>query len=219
MSLLFGLLSFAALICFIIGMINPKIIVFWTKKKSRGMASLYIVATVIFFVISMATIGTSGTSSTLDTSVGNSAVQSSNTVTSSIAATVYKVGDTVSIMSSGTKVGTLKINSVKATTERNQFDSSTPKQVVIIDYTYTNIADSDKLFISSNEFQVLDSNSTVAETYPVTINKNAQELPIGANCDAQEAYGLKNKSDYITLDYSYNMYDKTPTASFQLKIS
>lgn len=43
MGVLLELLSFVFFICFIIGMVKPQLIVFWSKKKSRGMACLYLI--------------------------------------------------------------------------------------------------------------------------------------------------------------------------------
>lgn len=48
MSGFFGFLAFVAFIAFIIGMIKPSIVVFWSKKKTRGFASLYLAAMVLF---------------------------------------------------------------------------------------------------------------------------------------------------------------------------
>lgn len=78
MSTFFGILSFAAFVCFIIGMIKPQIIVFWTKKKSRGMASLYLVACIIFGIIA----GITGSPSAPKNSVSSSTVSSASSTAS-----------------------------------------------------------------------------------------------------------------------------------------
>lgn len=57
MSGFFGFLAFAALIAFIVGMIKPALVVFWGKKKTRGPASLYLVAMILFTVIAGSTSG------------------------------------------------------------------------------------------------------------------------------------------------------------------
>lgn len=51
MSGFFGFLAFAALVAFIVGMVKPSLVVFWGKKKTRGPASLYLVATIVFAAI------------------------------------------------------------------------------------------------------------------------------------------------------------------------
>lgn len=58
MSGFFGLLGLVALVAFIVGMIKPKIVVFWGKKKTRGPACLYLLAAVVFLVAA----GTGGNS-------------------------------------------------------------------------------------------------------------------------------------------------------------
>lgn len=47
-----ALLSFAALVAFIIALIKPQKMVFWTQKKTRGMACLYLAAFIVFGVVS-----------------------------------------------------------------------------------------------------------------------------------------------------------------------
>lgn len=48
MSGFFGLLAFAAFVAFIVGMVKPQLMVFWGKKKTRGMACLYLIAAIVF---------------------------------------------------------------------------------------------------------------------------------------------------------------------------
>lgn len=225
MSTLFGILTFAAFVCFVIGMIRPGIIVFWAKKKNRGMACLYLIPMFLFFIISLAatpssTPASSNTNAKVSASSSTESASSSAVAeaSSSESAKTYGIGEEAPIMDNGKKVGTLKINSVKTTTDRNEFDSTSPSQVVIIDYTYSNIACSDSLYISSVNLQVLDSNNTVCETYPADLDKDPQELSAGSNCDAQEAYGLKSNGKTIKLIYKNNMFQDDATLTFNLNI-
>lgn len=48
---LFMVLTLAALVVFIVGMIKPAAVVFWSKKKTRGMACLYLAAMFVFYVL------------------------------------------------------------------------------------------------------------------------------------------------------------------------
>lgn len=59
MSAFFGILSFLAFLAFIIGLIKPSLVVFWGRKKSRGMAALYLIASLIFVIIAAASSSTS----------------------------------------------------------------------------------------------------------------------------------------------------------------
>lgn len=54
MSALFGILAFLAFVAFIIGLIKPSLVVFWGKRKTRGMAALYLVAALVFVIIAAA---------------------------------------------------------------------------------------------------------------------------------------------------------------------
>lgn len=77
MSGFFGFLTLLAFVAFIVGMIKPQIMVFWSKKKTRGMALLYIVVMLVFAIIA----GVSNPSST-PTSAQSSMAVSSNAIAS-----------------------------------------------------------------------------------------------------------------------------------------
>ena len=78
------------------------------------------------------------------------------------------------------------VDSVRNTDDRNEFADSQPEQVIIIHYSYENIANEDDIYFSSINFKVIDEGGNVCETYP--------------------AYGLKQQSSKIKLivelDYS-----------------
>jgi hypothetical protein len=81
---------------------------------------------------------------------------------------------------------------------RNEFADTSPAQVIVLSYDYSNIGhekDVMDLYISSVSFYVIDESGEIAETYPVTGITYPQEVPIGASSlGAQEAFGLKNAS-------------------------
>lgn len=80
MSGFFGFLAVASFVAFIVGLIKPDWVVFWTKKKSRGAACLYLAAVLLFAIIS----GMSGESpKTPMTPTGSSPAASSEFLTSS----------------------------------------------------------------------------------------------------------------------------------------
>jgi len=83
MSGFFGFLAFTAFVAFIIGMIKPQIMVFWGKKKTRGMACLYLVAMLIFIIIAA-----SNSSSTPAASQPSASATSNASVSVSKAASV-----------------------------------------------------------------------------------------------------------------------------------
>lgn len=86
---LFVFLGLVALVAFIIALIKPQKLVFWTQKKTRGMACLYLVAMFIFFIISASVGGSSSSTTAVSTgstsSSKSSAVSAQSTVLSSSA--------------------------------------------------------------------------------------------------------------------------------------
>lgn len=81
MSGFFGFLAVLAFVAFIVGMIKPSLVVFWGARKTRGMAWLYLVATIVFGIISGSG---SGGSSTQNPSA-TSSLQSASAVVSQAA--------------------------------------------------------------------------------------------------------------------------------------
>ena len=65
------------------------------------------------------------------------------------------IGETVDIIDNGAKLGTLTINSVSLTSDRNRFSDDDPAQVVIINYTYENTDSSEDLLYFSSNFKLL----------------------------------------------------------------
>lgn len=102
---------------------------------------------------------------------------------------------------------TLTINSVHRTDERNEFVEEQPKQVVLIDYEYKNDSfkgANDKLTIDSSCFVAMDEEGNVLRTYPSSIEKMPQEVPIGGKCNATMAYGITTDSKTVKLQFERN---------------
>lgn len=84
-------------------------------------------------------------------------------------------------------------------------------QVIIINYSYENIAMDDDLYISSSSFNV-------AKTYPASKTIYPKKCPVGAKSDGEEAYGLMSAGNTIKLrleEYIPGSYDKV-TRNFEL---
>lgn len=173
---------------------------------------------------SIATVNSSGTvaakkegQATITATVGSKKYTCAVTVVDSnkpVSNKTYKVGDTWTVNG----LWTLTFNSVTTTDERNKFSDDNPDQVVVLDYTYENLGYEGNfmdLYISSSSFKVVDANGNVADTYPAGTTKYPQETPIGARCvGAQEAYGLIDESDKITVyvelyDNNYKKFKAT----------
>ena len=90
---------------------------------------------------------------------------------------IYTIGETVTYTKNSKDLIHFTVDSVRNTDDRNEFADSQPEQVIIIHYSYENIAN----------------------TYP-------QTAPIGTKSEGEEAYGLKQQSSKIKLivelDYS-----------------
>ena len=123
----------------------------------------------------------------------------------------------------------LTINSVKTTTERNQFSDKTPKQVVYVTYAYENLGYEDNtgimegLYFSlepNGDATVIDGNGEIAYSYPNNITTYPQQTPVGAKCvDAQTCIGLNNTSSSITMNISkYDGNGKQQKVKYNLNI-
>lgn len=76
MSGFFGFLAFAAFVFFILGLIKPQKFIFWGKRK-RGSTFLYLVAFVVFLIVSVSTSpGAGATPTSVSSATGESASSS-----------------------------------------------------------------------------------------------------------------------------------------------
>ena len=120
---------------------------------------------------------------------------------------IYTIGETVTYTKNSKDLIHFTVDSVRNTDDRNEFADSQPEQVIIIHYSYENIANEDDYFIFQVfNFKVIDEGGNVCETYPASINTYPQTAPIGTKSEGEEAYGLKQQSSKIKLivelDYS-----------------
>lgn len=125
----------------------------------------------------------------------------------------YKIGETWEVEGKFK----LTVDSVVATDERNEYDESNPGAVYIITYTYENIGINDTLYISM-ENTIVDVNGTMGGSYPGNVELYPQEVPVGANCQAQACVSVTNPGtfkDYVSVyDNDFNEY----TAIFNLEV-
>ena len=98
--------------------------------------------------------------------------------------------------------------------------------MVLLNYDYENIGyqgDGTDLYICSNQFQIMDANGEISDTYPGDVTTIPQEIPVGAKCvGAQECIGLNNVSEKIKIIVTmYNDTDDDYTehsATFELPV-
>ena len=117
----------------------------------------------------------------------------------------------------GKALYSFKINKVTNMNERNQYSDKNPAQVILIDYTYKNIANTEEVYLSEIYFKVVDSSGKIGYTYPNSVTNYPQSIPIGVTCDAQMIFALDNLSSNITLHYYENMFGSI-TKSFSIPI-
>jgi len=109
------------------------------------------------------------------------------------------------------------INKVTEMAERNPYSEKQPAQVIIIDYTYTNIANDEDLYLGDIYFKVVDVAGKIGYTYPNSPANYPQRIPKGATCNAQMIFGLDTKSKEVTI-YFYKGLFGQPVAIFKLPI-
>lgn len=72
------------------------------------------------------------------------------------------IGETTYINDkNGVKSMAITIDNVKLTDERNQFSEKEAEKVVVIEYTYENIADEENLYVFDSNFKVYDASGNV----------------------------------------------------------
>ncbi len=129
------------------------------------------------------------------------------------------IGETADIIDNGAKLGTLTINSVSLTSDRNRFSDDDPAQVIIINYTYENTGSIEELYYFDAHFRVIDSGGNVCDTYPVDAGKSPKKTPMGAKCTTGEAFGLIEDSEEVTIYFRPNIYDDLPAITFKVPVT
>ncbi|NMB40611.1 MAG: copper amine oxidase N-terminal domain-containing protein [Firmicutes bacterium] len=119
--------------------------------------------------------------------------------------------------SSGKVLYSFKLNEVTEMTERNRFSDKKPAQVLLIDYTYTNIANKEDLYLGDISFKIVDSAGKIGYTYPNTPTNYPQSIPQGVTCHAQMIFGIDSKSDSVKIYFYENLFGEA-TATFEMPV-
>ena len=112
----------------------------------------------------------------------------------------------------------LKINKITTMSERNQFSDKDPAQVILIDYTYTNIASVEDVYLYDSHFKVIDSSGKIGYTYPNSKTYYPQKVPIGVTCDAQMIFGINTVSDIVDIYFYEGIFDDSAAAVFEIHV-
>ena len=100
----------------------------------------------------------------------------------------------------------VKINSIKATDDRNEFEERQPAQVFVLNYTYENLGyegDSMDLYIIPDRY--MDDSRKMGYDYPGDRTLYPEELPIGGVVDAEAVFGVDNETK--TVKIFFEQYD------------
>lgn len=129
---------------------------------------------------------------------------------------VYSIGESVSLKTS-TGEYTVKITSVKETSERNQFSDVKADKVILIAYEYENVSYTNDLSVSDMNMKVYDKDSNLLETYPATEEKYGSSVGTGRKSNGVAAYALNNENNYIEIDFYDNIFNSKADCRFKIE--
>ena len=111
----------------------------------------------------------------------------------------YKVGDAITIQSDGKDVATFTIDKVEVTDDRSEYDTSNPDKVIVITYTYKNLAFDDPLLYDQMSFRVLDGDTVCLPYYLADLTSPDLATTGGDAVTATAAYGISASCNEVTI--------------------
>lgn len=111
----------------------------------------------------------------------------------------YKVGDAITIQSDGKDVATFTIDKVEVTDDRSEYDTSNPDKVIVITYTYKNLAFDDPLLYDQMNFRVLDGDTVCLPYYLADLTSPDLATTGGDAVTATAAYGISASCNEVTI--------------------
>lgn len=129
---------------------------------------------------------------------------------------VYGIGESVSLKTS-TGEYTVKITSVKESSERNQFSGVQADKVILIAYEYENVSYTNDLSVSTLNMKVYDKDSNLLESYPATEQKYGSTVGTGRKSNGVAAYALNNENNYIEIDFYDNIINSKADCRFKIE--
>lgn len=111
----------------------------------------------------------------------------------------YKVGDAITIQSDGKDVATFTIDKVEVTDDRSEYDTSNPDKVIVITYTYKNLAFDDPLLYDQMSFHVLDGDTVCLPYYLADLTSPDLATTGGDAVTATAAYGISASCNEVTI--------------------
>lgn len=111
----------------------------------------------------------------------------------------YKVGDAITIQSDRKDVATFTIDKVEVTDDRSEYDTSNPDKVIVITYTYKNLAFDDPLLYDQMSFRVLDGDTVCLPYYLADLTSPDLATTGGDAVTATAAYGISASCNEVTI--------------------
>lgn len=100
----------------------------------------------------------------------------------------------------------LKINSITATDDRNEYEDREPAQVFVLNYTYENLGyegDGMDLYLIPDRY--MDDSRKMGYDYAGERTLYPEELPVGGVVDAEAVFGVDNETK--TVKIFFEQYD------------
>ena len=128
---------------------------------------------------------------------------------------VYKIGEKVIVEDKYS----ITLLSIRATDQRNEFSDMEVSQVLIIDYLYENLSNSDEdIYISDYNFKIVDSGGNMMDSYPVSGVYIPAYTPVGAKALSSMVYGTVTESNSVKVLYYDNFFSSDAIAEFELNV-
>ncbi|MGB4589745.1 MAG: hypothetical protein WBI17_11005 [Clostridiaceae bacterium] len=128
---------------------------------------------------------------------------------------VYKIGERVVVEDKYA----ITLLSIKATDQRNEFSETEVSQVLIIDYLYENLTNSEEdIYISDYNFKIVDSGGNMMDSYPILGIYVPAYTPVGAKSLSSMVYGTITESKSVKILYYDNFFSSDAIAEFELNI-
>lgn len=114
----------------------------------------------------------------------------------------------------------LIVEGVRKTKKRNQYSEIKPKIVIFLDFNYKNVSREDGVWIFSSDFNVIDAEGNICDTYPVDDgSRRSKEVPPGVRSKGSEAYAITTDSPYVTVQVLGSSWSSKVIAETQIKIN
>lgn len=146
---------------------------------------------------------------------GDATVKQTEVKTPEVEEKIYKIGDKVVVKDKYA----ITLLSVKATDQRNEFSDVEVSEVLIIDYLYENLSNSDEdIYITEYNFKIVDSGGNMMDSYPVSGVYTPAYTPVGAKSLSSMVYGTVTESNSVKVLYYDNFFSSDAIAEFELNV-